>query len=294
MVIFVADERTQKMLDELKGTRTAKQIYGLLLAEPPHMIGSLSQLNNTFNWTITYRSDGDVKRMLGTIVDKETGEDVRFESQKWREFSNHSLSAYVRNSEIPGIVAGKTKMIAWFVSNCHRVNSGRMKLAKAINESIPLDIYGRCGQLNCSGAKTCDSMLEKDYKFYLSFENALCTDYISEKAFRGLNKMIIPVLYNGVNVSKILPPHSYINVDDFESVKELTDYLTYLSNNPEEYMKYFWWKEFYTYEKRHYSCDLCKKLNSWDRSKTIATHPDIDTWYNKDACRAPTQFKDIL
>ena len=40
-----------------------------------------------------------------------------------------------------------------------------------------------------------------------------------------------------------LPPHSYINVDDFHSIKELTDYLQYLNQNDTAYAAYFAWKE---------------------------------------------------
>ena len=40
-----------------------------------------------------------------------------------------------------------------------------------------------------------------------------------------------------------LPPNSYINVDDFSSIKELTDYLLYLDSNDTAYASYFAWKE---------------------------------------------------
>ena len=40
-----------------------------------------------------------------------------------------------------------------------------------------------------------------------------------------------------------LPPSSYINVDDFSSIKQLTDYLLYLDRNDTAYASYFAWKE---------------------------------------------------
>ncbi|VDK45577.1 unnamed protein product [Taenia asiatica] len=42
----------------------------------------------------------------------------------------------------------------------------------------------------------------------------------------------------------ILPPHSYINVDDFTSISELTGYLQYLNKNDTAYAEYFAWKEY--------------------------------------------------
>ncbi len=41
-----------------------------------------------------------------------------------------------------------------------------------------------------------------------------------------------------------LPPHSYINVDDFRSIKELAAYLKYLDRNDTAYAAYFAWRQF--------------------------------------------------
>ncbi|KAH3882514.1 hypothetical protein DPMN_006454 [Dreissena polymorpha] len=55
-----------------------------------------------------------------------------------------------------------------------------MKLSKFID----VDIYGACGKLECPrGERRCFDMLNKDYKFYLAFENSNCVDYITEKFF---------------------------------------------------------------------------------------------------------------
>ncbi len=41
-----------------------------------------------------------------------------------------------------------------------------------------------------------------------------------------------------------LPPQSYINVDDFQSIKELAAYLQYLDKNDTAYAAYFAWRQF--------------------------------------------------
>lgn len=42
----------------------------------------------------------------------------------------------------------------------------------------------------------------------------------------------------------VLPPHSYINVDNFKTVRELAEYLQYLDKNHTAYAEYFAWKKY--------------------------------------------------
>jgi len=52
-----------------------------------------------------------------------------------------------------------------------------------VGVNLQVDMYGRCGKFSCprSDTQKCLKMLERDYKFYLSFENSNCDDYITEK-----------------------------------------------------------------------------------------------------------------
>jgi glycoprotein 3-alpha-L-fucosyltransferase len=72
--------------------------------------------------------------------------------------------------------------VAWLVSNCHESNN-RQKYVHELKKYIPVDIYGGCGTMKCpiSNKTECFEMLDRDYKFYLAFENANCKDYITEK-----------------------------------------------------------------------------------------------------------------
>jgi hypothetical protein len=72
--------------------------------------------------------------------------------------------------------------VAWFVSNCRESNN-RGKYARELQKYIPVDIYGKCGTMKCprSTENQCLEMLDRDYKFYLAFENANCKGYITEK-----------------------------------------------------------------------------------------------------------------
>lgn len=73
---------------------------------------------------------------------------------------------------------------------------------------------------------------EKQYKFYLSFENAICDDYVSEKLFHVLDYDTIPITYGGANYSKIVPHWSTIDALSFSGPKDLASYLKYLNDNP--------------------------------------------------------------
>ena len=56
-----------------------------------------------------------------------------------------------------------------------------------------MDVFGRCGTMKCPKDK-CDEYLSNNYMFYLSFENSLCMDYVTEKFFNILQDDILPVV----------------------------------------------------------------------------------------------------
>lgn len=69
------------------------------------------------------------------------------------------------------------------MSNCHARNR-RLQYARQLAKYIQVDIYGACGSHHCPRADpNCLEMLDREYKFYLAFENSNCRDYITEKFF---------------------------------------------------------------------------------------------------------------
>lgn len=140
-------------------------------------------------------------------------------------------------------------------------------------------------------------MLERRYKFYLSFENSYCTDYTTEKLFNVLKRNIVPIVYGGGNYSSVAPPHSVINVEDFENVESLANYLEYLGSNVTEYLRYFEWKKHYYISKSRNPtvCKLCQMLN--DPNEPSKSYEDINEWWfsnNNSGCKTVRELVKIL
>ena len=158
---------------------------------------------------------------------------------------------------------------------------------RKLEELIDVDIFGKCGSSRCT-SRECNDMFNSTYKFYLSFENSICPDYVTEKLFKILDYNIIPVVLNGANMADFLPPKSYIDANSFESVNELADYLKYLSNNTEEYMKYFWWKEHYKpWKGRVNLCKICEKINDENVLSKGTTVENFSHFHSAYKCKKP-------
>ncbi|XP_018010964.1 glycoprotein 3-alpha-L-fucosyltransferase A [Hyalella azteca] len=244
--------------------------YVYYLWESPLTAGvntnELEKIKGVFNYTMTYRRDSDIFNPYGSFI--------RLETHR----------THLRNKDY---ARGKTKQAAWFVSKCGAVNSGRATLGQELERYISVDIYGACGTMNCQKTDHdyCYGRAAAMYKFYLSFENSLCDDYITEKFFLTSRYDILPVVYGLGAYEETAPPHSFINVFDFPSVRHLADYLIYLDKNDTAYNEYFQWKinyeavnsetNFYTHNKSVSWCQLCEKLHT---DKEVRIHTDLHEW----------------
>lgn len=246
--------------------RLPNQRWVFYSSESPRLsserIQSLKRINGIFNWTMTYRRDSDIWAHYGRLV----------------LTKNQSKALDIDYS------VGKTKMAAWFVGHC--VTTGRREdyISELQRYNITVDIYGGCGTLKCGPPRSwkCYEEAARQYKFYLSFENMLCLDYVTEKFTRVLATNIVPVVFGGADYSHYGPPGSYINALQFDSPKALAEYLIYLDKNPKEYNRYFDWKRGYDvtfYRSEMYACELCLKL--MDPNSPPKTYHDIRNWWHE-------------
>lgn len=267
--------------------RSPNQLYVFVSQESPattkHYLGDE---HSFYNLTMTYRLDSDILFPYGYIKEKSSNNIIAPNLKpNWmapnKNYSNESLLNKIK---------GKTKSAAWFVSNCNTF-SARENLVLEIQKFMNVDVYGKCGNLNCTRfSRECDDILNKDYKFYFAFENALCQDYVTEKVFDQMNRDIIPVVYGGADYNKFLPPHSYIDVEQFSSVKSLVEFLEWLGNSPEEYVKYFWWKEHYEFTFVQPYCKLCEILNRPGLAEEVHFVKNIQEWWYGRQCRLKTKL----
>ena len=152
-------------------SKLSNQVWILSLMESPLNTPNISSINGLINWTATYRLDSTIY----TPYNEYNAGEVIKKHQRLSYPSNHNM------------YTSKTKLVAWFVTNCGSKN-GRLKFVQELQKYIPVDIYGLCGPLTCDRDhdEYCLEMLRKKYKFYLSFENSNCKDYISEKFWKAL------------------------------------------------------------------------------------------------------------
>lgn len=275
--------------------RSANQLYVFAqLESPEHTWHNLNAERNFYNLTMSYRLDSDIVWSYNTVKTISTGQIIApAQDPIWPPVE---VGWTQSDANLLLSIEGKRKMAAWFVSNC-KVPSRREGLVKALQAYIQVDVYGKCGTLRCERFNSsCDEMLDKDYKFYLSFENSLCTDYVTEKLYNALKQHIVPVVYGGANYTRFAPPHSYIDAQNFKNVSSLAAYLNYLSENPYEYAKYFWWRRYYMVNANDDGrqtlphCELCQRIHSQPSIRRTQTYEDINGFWTNNVCKKKSRI----
>ncbi|XP_067106974.1 alpha-(1,3)-fucosyltransferase 7 [Osmerus mordax] len=232
------------------------QVLPLNLLRPPHQkwiwvslespenSGDLSHYSNVFNWTMTYRRDADIPIPYGELIRKQ---------------AVNSSSDSIEDS----ITQNKSKLVCWVVSN-YNARHRRIQVYKSLIKTIPVEVYGKWNKRPLASANLLPTM--SHCYFYLSFENSLSKDYITEKLWHNAYMSgAVPVVLGASleDYKAVAPPNSFIHIDDFASVEELGSYLRNLSQNQQKYASYQAWRRDYK----------VKRLWSWvERFCRICLH----------------------
>ncbi|CAK1542550.1 unnamed protein product [Leptosia nina] len=241
-----------------------------------------SEYDDFFNWTSTYRLDSDIpypyiqiKNYKGEVIGPKP-------NMKWDE------NAGVIDEDLFFKINNKTKAVAWFVSNC-KSRSKRLSYAKELHKALygygyGVDIYGECGPHKCPRHRedSCNALLERDYFFYLSFENSFSEDYVTEKLLTALQHDVVPVVLGGADYSRFLPPGSYLDAQK-SSPGELASMIVTLIEFQKTYSHYFRWKRMYSYSNPALSddvCALCAALNDKKMVDSLSSYKNFREWWH--------------
>lgn len=152
--------------------------------------------------------------------------------------------------------------------------------------------HKRCGDLICHkwNQTGCTDLINKNYKFYLSFENSNHRQYITEKLYlnayghNDLNHLLVPIVMGAPksDYEQLAPPASYIHVDDFGSPKELADYLKLLDADDATYYSYFRWKTLGRFIDTKFICRVCAMLHESHSSGKSKFYSSIKDWWTEE------------
>ncbi|ESO91053.1 hypothetical protein LOTGIDRAFT_122340 [Lottia gigantea] len=238
---------------------------------PPRTLLGYEQLAGVFNWTAWYRLDSDIPVKYGGLV----------------ELNDNNAPKSVNISKNYGLT--NTRMAAWMSSNCHDYVRRQLFIREMKGHlGTDMDLYGACGTKQCPET-ICRDFLE-NYKFFFTIENSNCKDYITEKFWEALRRRQVPIVTGSKGYEKVAPSHSYINADDFQSSKSLSDYLLYLAKNEAKYNEYLSWTNKYDIYgeiagRRKFWCDLCEALHDTDRPSQV--YRDLNGWVQDDMPDCP-------
>ena len=271
---FGSDMLSRRELLKIQKDRNPKSYWIYFLHESPHNAKPEPHLyDGLFNWTMGYRHDADI------VVP------YNWEWGTWEERSPDDKPIAFRNH-----AEDKDKLVWGGISHCGCM---REHYIHKLKEYINVDIFGNCAKEfykdkippECPrGSAECNARIKR-YKFYLAFENSFCEDYVSEKFSETiLDGHTVPIVMGGANYKKIALPNSYIDVNDFDTIEDLANYIKYLDENDNAYNKHFEYKKSWKLGKpRAWSCKICEMINSIELKPK--TYENLGDWYSaKNTC----------
>ena len=132
--------------------------------ESPTNSGRNPALKSLFNLTVNYRQDADIPVRYATIVQAEGN-----------------------NFKMPR----KKKLVCWIVSNWN-LQYKRVAYYNRLKQHVDIHVYGRAFGKPVSSQDF--NALIASCKFYLSFENSIHKDYITEKLYNPMSVGTVPIV----------------------------------------------------------------------------------------------------
>lgn len=225
-------------------------------ADSPNHTRRIEGIQSLFNLTLTYRKDSDIQvRRLLTF----------------------------KNSDEEFVLPKKERLLCWFVDSDNlttQSGEGYSYYRELINH-MKVDVFHNStkGENYFLTMSSC--------KFYLSFENSIHRDYITETFNSPLSVGTVPIVLGPPrrNYEDFAPGESFIHVNDFPTSLALAQFLLGLDKDQEAYMRYFHWRGYYTarlhlteekYEFAHAICQACRHVGIYKEYRVV---PDLYKWF---------------
>ncbi|KAG5285033.1 hypothetical protein AALO_G00033340 [Alosa alosa] len=224
--------------------------------DPPTKTQNLTNLDNLFNLTMSYRKDADITVRVRVLSHKNPEEFVLPVKDK--------LVCWLSDEEDLGVARDYYKELQKHI----KINV----FGKAFGKPIKPDIY-------YSTIASC--------KFHLSFENSIHPDYITKTLHDPLVSGTIPVVLGPPrkNYEDFIPRDCFIHVNDFPDAKALAESLSHLDSDNSTYQNYFAWRK-YLYvrprqlkSEKQFLHDICLACQHLGRKRVYRRIHDVYKWF---------------
>jgi len=116
----------------------------------------------------------------------------------------------------------------------------RMEIFNKLNNYKIVDGYGKVFNRWTSGEKNKYEIIS-NYKFSICFENSISPygGYYTEKLFHAKTAGTIPIYWSDKKVKNDFNENSFINLNNFQTIDELIDYIKHIDSDQKLYESYF-------------------------------------------------------
>uniref|UniRef100_UPI0037E9BA27 4-galactosyl-N-acetylglucosaminide 3-alpha-L-fucosyltransferase 9-like n=1 Tax=Semicossyphus pulcher TaxID=241346 RepID=UPI0037E9BA27 len=230
-----------------------------LNTDSPTNTRRIAGIKGLFNLTLSYRKDSDIQARWPLTLKRNTDEDF--------------------------VLPEKERLLCWIVDSTglHTKSRESYSYYRELVKHIKVEVF-----YSAEFSKAEDYFQTvSSCKFYLSFENSIHRDYITETFNAPLAAGTVPVVLGPPrgNYEDFAPGTSFIHVNDFPDAFKLAEFLLKLDKDNKAYMRYFHWRRFYTArrhlteENNEFAHAICQACHHVSINKAYRVVPDLNKWF---------------